>query len=201
MFGDRMLRTETLKPKSVGATLARFSKYFRPLLVGSFLCRPTHGGKRLYPGNRPGTDRPGSGTVFLAPSAFGGDGAGGGGLQLPAGTDLQSETDSQANCWYAPDLAASDSSRADLLRGLLNITLVITGYYVIGSVTGGLMFFSMSWTGHNVLRALRVRLFKPSSPPLSRLLYPQRDRRPDESASPTIQTQSNRSSALLSCRF
>jgi len=30
MFGDRMLRQETLKPKSVGATLSRFSRYFRP---------------------------------------------------------------------------------------------------------------------------------------------------------------------------
>ena len=158
MFGDRMLRTETLKPKSVGATLARFSKYFRPYwLVLSFVA--------LLMAVNAYTQVIGPVLIgqavdcFLAPSAFGGDGAGGGGLQLPAGTDLQSETDSQANCWYAPDLAASDSSRADLLRGLLNITLVITGYYVIGSVTGGLMFFSMSWTGHNVLRALRVRLF------------------------------------------
>ncbi len=158
MFGDRMLRTETLKPKSVGATLSRFSKYFRPYwLVLSFVA--------LLMAVNAYTQVIGPVLIgqavdcFLAPSAFGGDGAGGGGFQLPAGTDLQSETDSQANCWYAPDLAASDSSRADLLRGLLNITLVITGYYVIGSVTGGLMFFSMSWTGHNVLRSLRVRLF------------------------------------------
>lgn len=34
MFGDRMLRQETLKPKSVGATLARFSRYFRPYWFG-----------------------------------------------------------------------------------------------------------------------------------------------------------------------
>ncbi len=158
MFGDRMLRTETLKPKSVGATLSRFSKYFRPYwLVLSFVALlmtvnaytqvigPVLIGQAV--------------DCFLAPSAFGGDGVGGGGLQLPANTELPSETDSQANCWWAPELAMADSSSADLLRGLLNITLVITGYYLIGSVTGGLMFFSMSWTGHNVLRALRVRLF------------------------------------------
>ncbi len=155
MFGDRMLRQETLKPKSVGATLSRFSRYFRPFWLALTLAAvlmavnaytqvigPVLIGQAV--------------DCFLAPAAFGEEGAG---LQLPANTDLQAETDSQANCWYAPEVAMGDPGRNDLLRGLLNITLVITAYYVLGSVTGGLMFFSMSWTGHNVLRRLRVRLF------------------------------------------
>lgn len=155
MFGDRMLRQETLKPKSVGATLSRFSRYFRPFWLGLTLVAvlmavnaytqvigPVLIGQAV--------------DCFLAPSAFGEEG---GGLQLPADTDLQAETDSQANCWYAPEVAMGDPSRNDLLRGLLNITLIITAYYLVGSVTGGLMFFSMSRTGHHVLRRLRVRLF------------------------------------------
>ena len=155
MFGDRMLRQETLKPKSVGATLSRFSRYFRPFWLGltfvavlmavnayTQVIGPVLIGQAV--------------DCFLAPAAFGEEG---GGLQLPADTDLQAETDSQANCWYAPEVAMGDPSRNDLLRGLLNITLIITAYYLVGSVTGGLMFFSMSRTGHYVLRRLRVRLF------------------------------------------
>ena len=158
MFGDRMLRQETLKPKSVGATLARFSRYFRPYWFGLTLVTvlmavnaytqvigPVLIGQAV--------------DCFLAPAAFGEGGEAGRGLQLPAQSDPQTETDSQANCWYAPEVALGDPSRNDLLRGLLNITLVITAYYLVGSVTGGLMFFSMSWTGHHVLRRLRVRLF------------------------------------------
>ena len=158
MFGDRMLRQETLKPKSVGATLSRFSRYFRPYWFGLSIVAvlmavnaytqvigPVLIGQAV--------------DCFLAPAAFGGDGGSGRGLQLPASNDLQTESDSQANCWWAPEVASGEPVRADLLRGLLNITLVITGYYLLGSVTGGLMFFSMSWTGHNVLRVLRVRLF------------------------------------------
>ncbi len=158
MFGDRMLRQETLKPKSVGATLARFSQYFRPYWFGltvvavlmavnayTQVIGPVLIGQAV--------------DCYLAPAAFGEGGEEGAGIQLPAETDLQTETDSQANCWYAPEVATGSPVRNDLLRGLLNITLVITGYYLVGSVTGGLMFFSMSWTGHHVLRRLRVRLF------------------------------------------
>ena len=158
MFGDRMLRQETLKPKSVGATLSRFSNYFRPYwfvltLVALLMTVNAYTqviGPRLI---GQAVD------CFLAPAAFAGAGEIGRGLQLPAETDLQTETDSQANCWWAPEVAMGNPSRDVLLRGILNITLVITGYYLIGSATGGLMFFSMSWTGHNVLRVLRVRLF------------------------------------------
>jgi len=158
MFGDRMLRQETLKPKSVGATLSRFSSYFRPYWLGLILVAvlmavnaysqvigPVLIGQAV--------------DCYLAPAAFAEGGQEGAGIQLPAGSDLPAETDSQANCWYAPDVAMGDPSRNDLLRGLLNITLVITAYYLAGSVTGGLMFFSMSRTGHHVLRRLRVRLF------------------------------------------
>ena len=158
MFGDRMLRQETLKPKSVGATLSRFSRYFRPYWFGLILVA-------LLMAVNAYTQVIGPILIgqavdcFLAPAAFGSDGDSGRGLQLPASNELQTESDSQANCWWAPEVALGQPVRADLLRGLLNITLVITGYYLIGSVTGGLMFFSMSWTGHNVLRVLRVRLF------------------------------------------
>ena len=162
MFGDRMLRQETLKPKSVGATLSRFSSYFRPywwvLIIVAVLMTVNAYSQVIGP-NLIGQ----AVDCFLAPAvisdAVQADGEGASGLQLPEGIALQTDSSSQANCWWAPEVAAGNPGRDQLLSGLLNLTLVIVAYYLVGSVSGGLMFFGMSWTGQNVLRALRVRLF------------------------------------------
>ena len=162
MFGDRMLRQETLKPKSVGATLSRFSSYFRPYwwaLVLVVVLMAVNAYSQVI-----GPQLIGQAVdCFLAPAVVSEaaqvEGAGASGLQLPEGVVLQSDSSSQANCWWAPDVAQGSPTRPDLLRGLLNLTLVITAFYLAGSVSGGLMFFGMSWTGQNVLRILRVRLF------------------------------------------
>ena len=162
MFGDRMLRQETLKPKSVGATLSRFSSYFRPywwvLIIVAVLMTVNAYSQVIGP-NLIGQ----AVDCFLAPAvisdAVQADGEGASGLQLPEGIALQTDSSSQANCWWAPEVAAGNPGRDQLLSGLLNLTLVIVAYYLVGSVSGGLMFFGMSWTGQNVLRVLRIRLF------------------------------------------
>ena len=162
MFGDRMLRQETLKPKSVGATLSRFSSYFRPywwvLIIVAVLMTVNAYSQVIGP-NLIGQ----AVDCFLAPAvisdAVQADGEGASGLQLPEGIALQTDSSSQANCWWAPEVAAGNPGRDQLLSGLLNLTLVIVAYYLAGSVSGGLMFFGMSWTGQNVLRVLRIRLF------------------------------------------
>ncbi len=162
MFGDRMLRQETLKPKSVGATLSRFSSYFRPywwvLIIVAVLMTVNAYSQVIGP-NLIGQ----AVDCFLAPAvisdAVQADCEGASGLQLPEGIALQTDSSSQANCWWAPEVAAGNPGRDQLLSGLLNLTLVIVAYYLAGSVSGGLMFFGMSWTGQNVLRVLRIRLF------------------------------------------
>ena len=158
MFGDRMLRQETLKPKSVGATLARFSRYFRPywwvivlvavlMAVNSYtqVIGPALIGQAV--------------DCFLAPAVVAEGVESGSGLQLPEGIDLQTDSSSQANCWWAPEVAQGNPARDDLLGGLVNLTLYIVALYLVGSASGGLMFFGMSWAGQNVLRTMRVRLF------------------------------------------
>ena len=153
-----MLRQETLKPKSVGATLSRFSSYFRPywwLLTVVAVLMAVNAYTQVIGPNLIGQ----AVDCFLAPSVFGDSADSSGGIELPAGIDLQTESNSRANCWWAPEVAAGNPGRDELLRGLLNLTLVITAFYLAGSVSGGLMFFGMSWTGQNVLRVLRVRLF------------------------------------------
>ena len=152
MFGDRMLRQETLKPKSVGATLSRFSSYFRPywwVLIFVAALMAVNAYTQVIGPNLIGQ----AVDCFLAPAVIGDSADSGGGIEL------QTESNSQANCWWAPEVAAGNPGRNELVRGLLNLTLVITAFYLAGSVSGGIMFFGMSWTGQNVLRALRVRLF------------------------------------------
>ena len=152
MFGDRMLRQETLKPKSVGATLSRFSSYFRPywwVLIFVAVLMAANAYTQVIGPNLIGQ----AVDCFLAPAVIGDSADSGGGIEL------QTESNSQANCWWAPEVAAGNPGRDELVRGLLNLTLVITAFYLAGSVSGGIMFFGMSWTGQNVLRALRVRLF------------------------------------------
>ena len=152
MFGDRMLRQETLKPKSVGATLSRFSSYFRPywwVLIFVAVLMAVNAYTQVIGPNLIGQ----AVDCFLAPAVIGDSADTGGGIEL------QTESNSQANCWWAPEVAAGNPGRDELVRGLLNLTLVITAFYLAGSVSGGIMFFGMSWTGQNVLRALRVRLF------------------------------------------
>ncbi len=152
MFGDRMLRQETLKPKSVGATLSRFSSYFRPywwVLIFVAVLMAVNAYTQVIGPNLIGQ----AVDCFLAPAVIGDSADSGGGIEL------QTDSNSQANCWWAPEVAAGNPGRDELVRGLLNLTLLITAFYLAGSVSGGVMFFGMSWTGQNVLRVLRVRLF------------------------------------------
>jgi ATP-binding cassette, subfamily B, multidrug efflux pump len=150
----RMLEQETRKPKSVGTTLRRFVVYFRPygwvltlvtilLLVNTYtqVVGPELIGQAV--------------DCYLAP-AMATQSATAMGQAVPGRvTDIDAA--SQTNCWYA-DLPPG-APTADLLSGLLSIVLLITALYVLGAVTGGLMFFSMNWTGQHVLRAVRERLF------------------------------------------
>ncbi len=39
------------------------------------------------------------------------------------------------------------------------LVLGLVGVYVLGALTGGLMFFSMGWTGQHVLRRLQIEVF------------------------------------------
>jgi ATP-binding cassette, subfamily B, multidrug efflux pump len=158
VFGMRALEQETRKPKSVGATLRRFARYFRPygwlltlvtvlLIVNTYtqVIGPELIGQAV--------------DCYLAPAVVA-ENASAMGQAAPVavpGGATAIDAASQSNCWFA-DLPLG-APTSELLRGLLSIVLLITGLYVLGSATGGLMFFSMSWLGQHVLRAIRERLF------------------------------------------
>ena len=62
-------------------------------------------------------------------------------------------TPAQSNCWYTPDSAIL--SAEERLAGLGSLVLRIVALYVLGSILTGATFYSMSWTGQHVLRAMR----------------------------------------------
>ena len=65
----------------------------------------------------------------------------------------------------AADETIPESSKAAAVRqaktaGILGIFLRLLALYLGGAFTNGLAFFTMNWTGQNVLRAMRVDLFR-----------------------------------------
>jgi ATP-binding cassette subfamily B protein len=148
MLGNA-LQQESLKPKSVRATLGRFAVYFAPywwvlLIVTLFLVANTYAQVLAPELTGQAVD------CYLAPAVVASD----------AGADeVGSATpgSSSENCWYAG--LGFAPGQDNLLGGLTQIVLIITALYLAGGFMGGLMFFAMGWIGQHVLRVLRVRLF------------------------------------------
>ncbi|MEP7358914.1 MAG: ABC transporter ATP-binding protein, partial [Anaerolineales bacterium] len=179
MFGGsdgmrRMMGGEQLKPKNIGETLGRLGTYFKPywlalvfvalLIITSTWTQVTN------------PDLIGQAVdCYLAPAVAGG-------FNIPGAPAAVAS--SQSNCWLGADPAtlsltqrglqnvftsggfprptptATDVTEADRLAGLGRLIGIIIGLFVIGSVLTGLTFFTMSWAGQKVLRALRVDVFQ-----------------------------------------
>jgi ATP-binding cassette subfamily B multidrug efflux pump len=171
----RMLEQEALKPQNVSRTLARFGHYFRPywpalvivalLVIGSTWTQVTT------------PDLTGQVVdCYLAPSAGGALA----GLALPSAAPATATS----NCWFARDASQlsltqlvlkaafslggfpaptanpSDMTTAVRLAGLGRMIGLILSLFIAGALLTGLTFFSMSWAGQHVLRAMREDVFR-----------------------------------------
>jgi len=173
-----MLDQQTLKPRNISETLAHLGSYFgrfwymivlAVLFIGistwTQVINPQLTGQA--------TD------CFLVPA-----GASVAGNFGSFGAQANSQASKSASsCW----LATNDSSTLSLSRkiiynaytlggfhaadpltatndqrvaGLFRLILVMVALFVIGAVLTGTTFFTMSWTGQHVLRALRVEVFE-----------------------------------------
>ncbi|MGH2520942.1 MAG: ABC transporter ATP-binding protein [Anaerolineales bacterium] len=182
MFGPggaaRIFGQETLKPKNLGETLARFGKYFGaywPLLILVALLVIAATWTQVTTPEMIGQVV----DCYLAPAA--GSALGG----FPSGPNGGSEASPVAeNCWLASDSADTSwthvllrnslytgseaPTRAGLaslsaeerIVGLGRVILAILALYVMGAVLTGLSFFTMSWAGQGVLRNMRVDVFR-----------------------------------------
>ncbi len=147
--GPRHLMTqETSKPKDVGNTLRRLASMFKPywlilfavlaLIIGSTYTQvimPQLTGQAV--------------DCFLTPGAV---------QEFALPIPGQAQQASATNCWFMQ--LPANAARADYIRGLGSLALLILGLYVAGSIMAGLMFYCMAWTGQHVLRDLRERVFR-----------------------------------------
>ncbi|HSD85281.1 MAG TPA: ABC transporter ATP-binding protein [Anaerolineae bacterium] len=146
-----LMEQEASKPKKTSETLRRFGVYFRPFwpalllaLVLVFVSTWTQvTGPQLL---GQAVD------CYLSPSQSAG------GLAALSGASSQSAT-STSNCTYDPSASPTMSTEAKL-AGLGGIVLRLIGLYVLGSVTVGLTFYSMTWAGQHVLKSMRIAVFK-----------------------------------------
>jgi ATP-binding cassette subfamily B multidrug efflux pump len=154
--GRRLFERETLKPKNLGATLARFGQYFRRYWYGLAFSMVLVVISTW--------------TNVTAPDIIGQAFD----CYLPAQNFGAEVVD---NCWYTEDdatainarIAADESIPQDQkataennakLAGLGQMTLLLVGLFVIGALVQGAAFITMSWTGQNVLRQMRRDLFR-----------------------------------------
>ena len=126
----RLLNTETSKPKSVSATLARFWPYFKPrwfalIIVLILLITVTW-------------------TQVFSPELF--------------GQAVDCFFYPQTTCWFQPGFTFA-SPAADRIAGLGSLALELVGLYVAGAILSGLMFYTMNWAGNHALREIRVDVF------------------------------------------
>ncbi|MBL8050589.1 MAG: ABC transporter ATP-binding protein, partial [Anaerolineales bacterium] len=168
-----LLKQETLKPRNVGNTIARFGKYFGKfwyvLVLAMILIIVSTWTQVTSP------ELTGQATdCFLVPngtSAF---------ASFSGEADSASEASASA-CWIVSDPATlsgtqkiiatayrfndfkiidpATASTEERIAGLWRLILIVIGLFVLGAIVTGMLFFTMSWTGQHVLRELKLDLF------------------------------------------
>ncbi len=147
---DAMLRSETSKPKSVGATLSRFWKYFAKywyVLVGVLVLVVVSTWFQVLIPELTGQVV----NCFLTPATQSA-------MAQQALPILSNQQQLGAGCWYTT--VTPQWTTQDYIAGLGGLVLLMTGLYVGTSVLTGAMFFLMTYAGQNVLRQMRMDVFQ-----------------------------------------
>lgn len=144
MMGNRdfAFRTEAMKPRAAGATLARLWTRFRAhttvlLTIGVLIVVSTY--LQVTIPNLLGQ----AVDCYLTPATL---------------NALGAATAASTNCWFTsfdPKAATTDYA-----VGLSKLVLLIATMYVASSLLTGFQFYLMNSTGYRVLRGLRIDVFK-----------------------------------------
>ena len=163
MMGPRgMLEQETSKPRSTGTTLRRLAGILQALsgliLIGVLVLMIANAWTQVLTPELTGQ----AVDCYLTPAV---DLAGCRGRQrsrrrrrldrLRRSSPIPQRL--PTNCWFGNVPAGAPIGA--YVAGLTRLVLGLVGVYVLGALTGGLMFFSMGWTGQHVLRRLQVEVF------------------------------------------
>ena len=173
-FGN-MLNQETLKPRRLSETLLRLGGYFGRFGLAAFLAILFVAIATWTQVTTP--ELTGQATdCFLVPL---GANSGFGSVSAAISTEAQA---SAASCWIVSDPAKLSGTQwivaslyrfggfvspaltaltnGDRVAGLVRLILIVIVLFILGSLLTGLTFFTMSWSGQHVLRAMRVDVFE-----------------------------------------
>jgi ATP-binding cassette subfamily B protein len=159
MMGPRgLLEQETSKPRSTGTTVRRLASYFKPyglVLVGVLLLMVFNAWTQVLTPELTGQ----AVDCYLTPAVTTNA------VQAVDTTDPAADMNAAAmpaetapkTCWFGAVPAGSPTSA--YIAGLVRLVLGLVAVYVLGAITGGLMFYSMGWAGQHVLRRLQTEVF------------------------------------------
>jgi ATP-binding cassette, subfamily B, multidrug efflux pump len=164
--GRRLFEQEVVKPKNLGATIRRFAYYFRHhglALLIVLLLTIFGTWTQIY---SPKLTGQAVDCYIFNPEEL---------AQMQALSG--SEGAIEDSCWFTDDDAAAITARinadesiaqadkasaitAAKIAGLGKLVLLLVGLFLVGAALNGIAFYTMSRTGHNVLRAIRKDLFR-----------------------------------------
>ncbi len=178
MFGGgqaRLLDQEARKPRSLGNTLGRLGGYFArfwPVVLLAILFVVVSTWSQVTTPQLIGQ----AADCFLVP--LGANSSLGSSFPGAASQAQQSES----SCWLVSDPASlkgtqwlvssayhlggfisppsASLTEADRMAGLVRLILIVIALFLLSSLLTGLTFFTMSWSGQHVLRALRLEVFE-----------------------------------------
>ena len=167
MMGPRgMLEQEISKPRSTGTTVRRLAGYFRPywfILIGVLFLMILNAWTQVLTPVLTGqavdcylTPAVTSEAVSAANAVDAANTAAGAPSAAPV-TPQETAAAAPKTCWFGVVPAGSPTS--DYIAGLGRLVLGLVVVFVIGAITGGLMFYSMGWAGQHVLRKLQTDVF------------------------------------------
>lgn len=143
---DQLLQREAVKPKSAGATLVRFWEYFGKfwyVLVAVLVLVVVSTWFQVLIPELTGQ----AVNCFLVPAT-----------QNSLGIAVPGAQPAGAGCWYTAVNPAWTGN--DYIAGLGGLVLIMVGLFVGSSALTGAMFFLMTYAGQNVLRQMRLDVFK-----------------------------------------
>jgi ATP-binding cassette subfamily B protein len=173
-FGN-LMNQETLKPRSLGNTLGRLGQHFGRFwpaigLAVLFVVIATWTQVTTPELTGQATD------CFLVPLGAGQFGA------SPSSFGATQSANSASSCWLVSDPkgltgtswviasayhiggfvspSLATMSNQDRIAGLGRLIVIVIALFVLGALLTGMTFFTMSWSGQHVLRALRVEVFE-----------------------------------------
>jgi len=160
MGGPRgLLEQEVSKPRSVAKTLRRLTGYFRPFwfaLLGVSVLMIVNAWVQVITPAMLGQ----AVDCYLTPTVTTEVAAGVAKMtdqtQAPE-TAKATPPQSDFSCWFGT--VPPGSPLDEYMAGMGRLGLGIVAIFVLGSVTGGVMFYLMSWAGQHVLRNIQEQVF------------------------------------------